>query len=37
VRKQVSEEHAAILRAVERGNAKVAPALLRSHLEFYGT
>lgn len=37
VRQQVTDEHAAILRAIERGNAKLAPALLRSHLEFYGT
>lgn len=37
VRQQVTEEHAALLHAVERGNRKLAPALLRSHLEFYGT
>jgi len=37
IRRQVTEEHAALLRAIERGNAKLAPALLRTHLEFYDT
>jgi len=37
VRQRVTKEHADILRAVERGNTKLAPALLRTHLEFYGT
>lgn len=38
IRPRVVEEHRALLRAVERGNAKSAAALLRAHLsEFYGT
>jgi GntR family transcriptional regulator, transcriptional repressor for pyruvate dehydrogenase complex len=37
IRSQVTEEHRALLRAVERGNGKSAAALLRTHLEFYGT
>jgi DNA-binding FadR family transcriptional regulator len=37
IREKVTEEHAALLRAVERGNSKAVAALVREHLEFYGT
>ncbi|XXZ63622.1 FCD domain-containing protein [Sorangium sp. So ce341] len=38
IRPRVVEEHRALLRAIERGNAKSAATLLRAHLsEFYGT
>jgi DNA-binding FadR family transcriptional regulator len=37
LRPKLVEEHRALLRAVERGNAKSAVALLRAHLSFYAT
>ncbi|MEO8902860.1 MAG: GntR family transcriptional regulator [Polyangiaceae bacterium] len=37
VRESVTEEHRALLKAVERGNAAATGKLLRAHLEFYGT
>ncbi|XXT55141.1 FCD domain-containing protein [Sorangium sp. So ce542] len=38
IRPRVAEEHRALLRAIERGNAKSAATLLRAHLsEFHGT
>ncbi|KYF78016.1 hypothetical protein BE20_01135 [Sorangium cellulosum] len=38
IRPRVVEEHRALLRAIERGNAKSGATLLRAHLsEFYGT
>jgi len=37
LRPKLVEEHRSLLRAVERGNAKSAVALLQSHLSFYAT
>lgn len=37
VRPQVLEEHRRLLLAVEKGNVKAVSALLRAHLEFYGS
>ncbi len=37
LRPKVTSEHEALLRAVEQGNTKAIPALVRSHLEFYET
>lgn len=37
VRAQVHEEHRKLLTAIEKGNVKAVSALLRKHLEFYGT
>lgn len=38
IRPRVVEEHRALLRAIERGNAASAAKVLRAHLsEFYGT
>jgi GntR family transcriptional repressor for pyruvate dehydrogenase complex len=37
VRPRVLEEHRSLLLAVENGKVKVVTALLRAHLEFYGT
>jgi DNA-binding GntR family transcriptional regulator len=36
-RRRITEQHRAILRAVERGDAKGAGRLLREHLTFYGS
>lgn len=37
LRPQIVEEHRKLLEAVERGEAGAIPALLREHLEFYGS
>lgn len=37
LRPRIVDQHRAILKAVERGNGKTAAALLRAHLDFYGT
>lgn len=37
VRPRVHEEHRKLLQAVEKGNVKAVGALLREHLEFYGS
>ncbi len=37
VRERLTEEHRALLSAIERGDAKKAARLLSAHLEFYGT
>jgi DNA-binding GntR family transcriptional regulator len=37
IRTKVLEEHRSLLAAVENGKVKLVSALLREHLEYYGT